>query len=621
MAGDTGGASLRRELGIPSLFSIATGAMISSGLFVLPALAYSVAGPGIVFSYLIAGLLTIPTVLSKAELATAMPRAGGTYYFIGRALGPLPGTISGLAAWFSLTVKTAFAFVGLKVFSSILLPSVDGTMVAIAACALFTALNLQSAGHAGMAQTAMVGGLILILLAFGGFGITAFEPARLRPFAPGGFSGILQGAALVFVSFGGLTKVASVSEEVRNPGRSIPAAMFLALGVVTLLYFSSVLVTVGTLDPEGFATSSMPLSDAARSFAGEPGFILLTVAALVAFLTTANAGILASARFPLAMSRDRLIPDCFARVSPGRGTPRVSIVATSCVIILLLLMELIQLVKLASALMIFLYLLENLVVVVMRESRIHTYKPLFRSPGYPWVQIFGVTAMLLLLAELGWSAFFACILVTVGGAGWYFLYSRKRTQKHYALLHLAARIFPRQLKRDGLIRELADVLRERDSITEDRFDRLVGEAAILDIEGVMGMAEFFERVSLELESRLGIDAQEIVRLLTERECDSSTALRPGLAIPHIIVPGENRFSILLARCRKGIEFGGENSPVRMVFVLAGTTDERDFHLRALMAIAEISNGTDIDTRWMKCRDEREIRDLVLLSKRRREPSA
>ncbi len=140
---------LSRELGIPSLFSIATGAMISSGLFILPALAYTVAGPGVIFSYLIAAVLTIPTMLSKAELATAMPMAGGTYYFIDRSLGPLAGTLSGVAAWFSLSVKTAFAFVGLGIFMEFLSPEINGRIFAMISCVIFTALNLRGTGHAG----------------------------------------------------------------------------------------------------------------------------------------------------------------------------------------------------------------------------------------------------------------------------------------------------------------------------------------------------------------------------------------------------------------------------------------------------------------------------------------
>ncbi|RKZ10090.1 hypothetical protein DRQ25_04050, partial [Candidatus Fermentibacteria bacterium] len=145
-------SKLSRDLGIPSLFSIAAGAMISSGLFVLPALAFTVAGPGVIFSYLIAAILVIPTMFSKAELATAMPRAGGTYYFIDRSLGPLAGTLSGLAAWFSLSVKTAFAFVGLGIFMEFLSPEINGRLFAMISCVIFTALNLRGAGHAGKTQ-------------------------------------------------------------------------------------------------------------------------------------------------------------------------------------------------------------------------------------------------------------------------------------------------------------------------------------------------------------------------------------------------------------------------------------------------------------------------------------
>lgn len=154
----TGTGRLNRELGIPSLFSIATGSMISSGLFVLPALAFTVAGPGVIFSYLIAGFLTIPTMLSKAELSTAMPRAGGTYYFVDRALGPLAGTLSGFAAWFSLSVKTAFAFVGLGIFMEFLSPEINGRLFAMISCILFTGINLRGAGHAGKAQIVLVAG-------------------------------------------------------------------------------------------------------------------------------------------------------------------------------------------------------------------------------------------------------------------------------------------------------------------------------------------------------------------------------------------------------------------------------------------------------------------------------
>jgi len=610
--------TLRHRLGLPALFSVATGAMISSGLFVLPGLAFSIAGPAVIFSYLLAGFLALPTMLSKSELATAMPKAGGTYYFIDRALGPMAGTISGFAAWLSLSVKTAFAFVGLKVFAGLVFPGLDGTMLALAACFLFTAINLIGTGHAGVVQILLVVGLLLILAVFAGVGVTHLESVRFRPLAPGGVSGILEAAALIFVAFGGLTKAASVAEEARNPKRDLPLSQFISLFTVTLVYFGSVLVCVGVLSPEILRNSMTPLSDAAEVLAGRTGFVVLGVAAVIAFVSTANAGIMSAARFPLAMSRDNLLPGNFGRISLRRGTPWVSILFTGAFIAIMLLIEFELLVKIASSLMIFLFLLVNIAVIIMRESKIHTYRPSFRSPCYPWVQIVGILGMSILLAKIGAPALVACISVVIGGSIWYFIYSRKRVRRESALLHLAARIFPRELRRDGLVRELKQVLLDRDAIIEDRFDRLVLSAPILDLDKRMSLEGFLLRGASELSPHLGVDTSDLFELLLERERDSTTALRKGLAIPHVVVPGEHKFSICLARCREGIDFGGENSPVHLVFILAGTMDERPFHLRALMAIAEITSAPDFDSMWMKCRNTAELRDLILLAQRRRE---
>lgn len=612
--------ALHKSLGFPDLFAISTGAMISSGLFVLPGLAYYYAGPAAVLSYLLAGTLILPALFSKAELATAMPKAGGTYYFIDRSLGHMAGTIAGLAAWFSLSIKTAFAFVGIKVFLEVLFPEVNSLGITLVALVFFTFLNLRGASHAGKAQVIMVSGLLLILLAFSVLGNLHTSAAKMVPFATGGIKGILQATALIFVAFGGLTKAASVAGEATNPKRDIPLGMITSLAVVTFLYFTSVMVCVGTLDGSELALSMTPLSDAARTFAGNPGFIVLALAAVFAFLSTANAGILASARFPLAMSKDRLIPSVIGRIGLKRGTPWFSITLTSAFIAAMLFIDFTRLVKIASAMQIFLFMLTNIVVIVMRESRIHTYRPSFRSPLYPWIQILGAATMFILLVMIGTEALIACSVVVFGGSIWYFLYSRKRVERDSALLHLAARIFPKELKRrnESITRELKKVLMERDVITEDRFDKLVLASDILDIEKALELEEFLKLVSDRIAPSLQMEADELFRLLLERERTSPTALRPGLAIPHIIIPGTDKFTVNLARCKGGINFGDDTEPVNIVFILAGTIDERNFHLKALMAIAEITTASGFDDSWKKCRTVEGLRDLVLLSKRRRE---
>ena len=143
-------SQLKRDLGLIDIFAIASGAMISSGLFILPGLAYAKAGPAVIFSYAIASLLIIPSVLSKAELSTAMPKAGGSYFFIDRSMGPLMGTIGGFAAWFSLAFKSAFALVGIGLFAVLFSPGlteVQIKLIAVVFCIVFALINIRGVSH------------------------------------------------------------------------------------------------------------------------------------------------------------------------------------------------------------------------------------------------------------------------------------------------------------------------------------------------------------------------------------------------------------------------------------------------------------------------------------------
>jgi APA family basic amino acid/polyamine antiporter len=122
-------ADLKKQLGLLDIFAVAAGAMISSGLFVLPAIVFAKTGPAVILSYLFASILIIPSILSKAELATAMPRAGGTYFYVERSLGPVLGLFSGFANWFSLALKSAFAVVGMAIFIKLIIETVFDTQI------------------------------------------------------------------------------------------------------------------------------------------------------------------------------------------------------------------------------------------------------------------------------------------------------------------------------------------------------------------------------------------------------------------------------------------------------------------------------------------------------------
>ena len=379
-------AQLKKQLGLLDVFAIAAGAMISSGLFVLPAIAYTKAGPAVILSYLFASILVIPSVFSQAELATAMPRAGGTYFFVERSLGPLWGLFGGLANWFSVALKSAFAVVGMAVFIEVVLQVVFHAQlsqwhikaIAVLCCIGFTALNVISVKRTSRFQVLLVGMLLVILALFTLFGSGTVEAVRYKGFLEKGWLAVLATAGLVFISFGGLTKVASVAEEVKLPGKNLPLGMLLAWFVVTVFYIAVVAVTVGVVDGRQLTDSLMPISLAASKFAGPAGFAILGLAAIAAFVTTANGGILAASRSPMAMGRDKLLPPLLAKVNQRFKTPHISILLTSTFMIAaIIFLDIEVLVKTASTLMIILFILVNASVIIMRESKIQSYRPKF----------------------------------------------------------------------------------------------------------------------------------------------------------------------------------------------------------------------------------------------------
>ncbi|KPJ49991.1 hypothetical protein AMJ40_04145 [candidate division TA06 bacterium DG_26] len=607
---------LRKKLNLIDVFSIASGAMISSGLFVLPGLAYARAGPAVVISYFFAGLLAMTGALSIAELATAMPKAGGDYFFISRSLGPAIGTVSGLLSWFSLSLKSAFALAGMAAFAS-LASGFDIHIIAILLCLLFLAINMIGIKEASTVQVLLVMGLLVLMFLYVVRGVPAIEPQRLRPFTPVGVVAVFSTAGFVFVSYGGLLKIASIAEEIRDPGRTIPLGILLSLVVVSAFYSIMILVTVGVVGGSELSGTLTPISDGAAVIMGSWGRIALSVAAILAFVSTANAGIMSASRYPLALSRDRLLPASLGKINARFRTPHMSLLLTGLFMIGALLVKLDVLVKAASTVLILTYILANLSVIVLRESRLQNYQPTFRAPLYPWIQILGILGPLFLVFEMGRDAVYMSLGLVVCGLFVYWFYGRIRASREYALFHLIERIRPKELG-ESLETELRQVIRERDGITRDRFDEVVEESLILDIGEQLGAEEFFELVATAMSERLGINESALLRAFQNKERETSSAISPTLAIPHVIIEGEHAFDILLARSRKGVIFSEAAPAVRTIFVLVGTRDERNFHLRALAAIAQIVQDPRFPERWMAAKDEEALRDLVLLGKRRRD---
>jgi amino acid transporter/mannitol/fructose-specific phosphotransferase system IIA component (Ntr-type) len=607
---------LKKELGLIDVFCLASGAMISSGLFILPGMAHARAGPAVIASYFLAALFALTGLLSQAELVSAMPKAGGTYFYVKRTMGPAMGAVDGLVTWFSLTLKSAFALVGMAAFTAYII-DLDVRLIAMALCAVFVTLNLFGIKEASKVQVALVIGLFAALVLFIVRGAPSVTVENLAPFSPHGLGAVMSTAGFVFISYGGLLKVASIAEEVRDPGRVVPMGMILSLLVVGLLYVVVVFVTAGVMDDHMLNVSITPISDAAAVFLGGRGRIVLGIAAIFAFVSTANAGIMAASRYPLALSRDKLLPGLLGRVNERFKTPHFAILFTGMVMAAFLFLKLDMLVKAASAVMILTYSFSCLSIIILRESRLQNYQPVFKSPLYPWIQIAGIAGSIFLITGMGRMALTTAASALLCGFIIYWVYGRIRSGREFALLHIIERITAKELTTRSLESELKEIIRERDDIVKDRFDHLIENAIVMDTAGPLKAAEFFALVADEMAELLGIEKAIMMKLLHDREKDSSTVLTPCLAIPHIVVTGTGRFEILLARCREGVEFSESAPRVSAIFVLAGSRDERNFHLRALAGLAQIVQDPHFEEKWTRAKGKEDLRDLILLGKRRR----
>lgn len=189
--------------------------------------------------------------------------------------------------------------------------------------------------------------------------------------------------------------------------------------------------------------------------------------------------------------------------------------------------------------------------------------------------------------------------------------------REYALLHLIETVTPKELASRSLETEVKEIIREENGIPKDRFDRFIEESSVIDINHATGVEELFQLVAKTMAARLNVKPDLLFELLMAREKESSTVISRGIAIPHIIIDGKHTFGILLARCKEGITFSESAPMVYAVFAMVGTRDERNFHLRALSAIAQILQDPYFEKKWLRAKNEKALRNVMLMAKRKR----
>lgn len=426
-------SDLRRELGFWDALTIGAGTMIGAGIFLLAGIALEMSGPGAIFAYLISGIVCIITASSASELATGMPTSGGDYFFVSRSLGPALGAISGIGIWLSLTFAIAFYLYGMGEYLTQFLP-ITAFWGAFAGGVLLTILNVIGAKESGRTQVVIVFTLFAILGGFSILGMFHVDANNFRPFLPFGTDPIPGTIALVFVSFLGFVKIAAVAEEIKNPSKNLPRALIGSVVLVTLLYMIILLVIGGIFSQETIGAERDPLTAAARNMLGNPGVVAIVLAGLLATISSANASILSSSRINLAMARDRLIPNWLSKIHKKLLTPYRAIVLTGILALIFLLLDSLEdLAKVASVLQLYSYAALNIGCVVLRASNPNWYKPTYRTPGTPWLQVFAAIGCITIIIYSGTFAQVAVIVLILGSLSWYFSWGRSRVSIQHGL--------------------------------------------------------------------------------------------------------------------------------------------------------------------------------------------
>lgn len=418
---------LVRELGLTDALAIGLGTMIGAGIFVLSAVAAQRAGPAAAVSYVLAGFICLPIAMIISELATGMPKAGGSYHLISRALGPTAGAIVGPSNWLGLTFATSFYLIGFAQYVAYFV-SLPTWVTALGAALFFIFLNYRGAKLSGQVQIIIVVILLLILFLFVGRGLFNVDSKLHQSFAPYGWRAVFASVGLIIVSFTGFEKISTIAEEIKRPERNLPLAIVGSVIIATLLYAAILYVTTGIVSYQVIASLQAPLIEAANRFMSIVGIMGMSLAALLATASSANAAIMASSRINFAMGRDHVLPGWFNEIHPRYLTPHRSVLVTGGLAILLALSgQAAILAEISSALFMVSYALLSLGLMVMRRARPPWYQPAYRVPLYPWLPLIGCASVLAVIGTMERTSQIAGLVLVMLSLGWYAAWGRRRT--------------------------------------------------------------------------------------------------------------------------------------------------------------------------------------------------
>ncbi len=409
-----------RDLGLFDATMIGVGAMIGAGIFVLTGIAAGESGPASLLAFALNGVVTLLTAFAYAELASAIPRAGGGYSFVRMAFPGALGFTAGWMLWFAYTVACSLYALGFAGYFweffhkytpgiTVSLFGLVGQQIPILMVTLliglaFIRLNIRGAEVTGRTENALTLAKLAVLGIFIVFGVKQIfaEPAQamdsFTPFFPLGAGGVLVAMGLTFIAFEGYDLIATVAEEIKEPEKNIPRATFIALAITVTMYLLILIVSLGAVSAGDTPSwqflgryKETAIVRAAEDFMPAFGVMVIVFGGLLSTMSALNATVLASSRVAFSMARDNWLPREMARIHPERRTPGAAIVVTGIILLAMALTLPIEAVGSAASLIFLLtFALVNLAVIALRRKMPELNRA-YKVPLYPVTPILGMS--------------------------------------------------------------------------------------------------------------------------------------------------------------------------------------------------------------------------------------
>jgi len=414
---------LKRTLNLLDATSVGIGAIIGAGIFVVLGIAIGYAGPSVIISIIIAGIVASFTAFSFAELGSAIPKEGGAYEFAFELISPFAGFLVGCLWLFAQIVAGAAISLGFASYFVAIFPTFSVKTVAVVAALMLTGLNLVGIKQSATVNNILVIIKIAVLCLFIGFGIFQINPQNFSQFSPNGLYGVLQGAGFIFFAYLGFGRIAALGEEVKNPERNLPLSVLIALIVSIIIYVLTGFTATGLQNYQILAQSGSPIAEAAKAMGNSTIVATVSFGALIATASVLLTNLIGLSRVAFAMARNAQLPKSVARVSSRLGTPYVSILAMGALLtILAFALDLKQTVAITSFAILSVHLTVNLSAIRLRKKMPGSRR--FRVPLYPLIPSLGLFSCAILMFSLPLESWVVAAVVVAITAVLYLLSRR-----------------------------------------------------------------------------------------------------------------------------------------------------------------------------------------------------